>query len=333
MDKIIAIVVSYNRHSLLTECIDALRKQTRKPDAILVVNNGSVDYTSVWLDQQDDVIHLYQENAGSAGGYHTGMKWAYDHGYGLMWCMDDDGYPAPDALEILLFHRSYETEMLNCAVINKNDKKRFVSKTKKFKTLEEVDSFAIEGVCHPFNGTLIHRSIIEKAGLPLSELFYWGEEREYFYRVSRKYKIPVKTISYSVFYHPDLSHAQKKEWDTSRDWKMYFYIRNRYKVMQSRYQFKMISFPAYMLFFLRISFSVLLKQRSNKARKLVFLCWPFADALKNQFNSTPEQIIHKMNMKQQESVVSMLLRPVKKAILNAFVPSYSDGSKPALIEL
>ena len=55
MEKVIAVIVSYNRQALLAECIQALRAQTRKPDAILVVNNGSTDNTAVWLDAQQDV--------------------------------------------------------------------------------------------------------------------------------------------------------------------------------------------------------------------------------------------------------------------------------------
>ena len=51
MDKVIAVVVTYNRQQLLSECIDALRNQTRKLDKILVVNNCSTDNTERWLQQ------------------------------------------------------------------------------------------------------------------------------------------------------------------------------------------------------------------------------------------------------------------------------------------
>ena len=102
MEKAIAVVVSYNRCELLAECISALRNQTRKPDAILVVNNGSTDNTEAWLNQQKDVFFITQKNIGSGGGFNTGISWAYKHGYSWIWCMDDDGYPKEDALEKLL---------------------------------------------------------------------------------------------------------------------------------------------------------------------------------------------------------------------------------------
>jgi rhamnopyranosyl-N-acetylglucosaminyl-diphospho-decaprenol beta-1,3/1,4-galactofuranosyltransferase len=333
MEKIIAVVVSHNRHSSLVKCIDAIRNQTHQLDAILVVNNGSVDFTSVWLDNQSDVFQLYQDNLGSAGGYHAGIKWAYDKGYSLIWCMDDDGYPKENALEILLQHKSHETELLNCAVINIEDKKSFVSKTKNYKTINDVKENCIKGICHPFNGTLIHRSIIEKAGLPLANLFYWGEEREYFYRIANTYKIPVKTVTQSIHYHPELSNAQKKEWDYQSSWKMYFYVRNRYKVLQSKYSFKFFAFISYMFFLLFFIKSILIYQKKNKFRKMAFVLWPVSDSLQNNFVDTPESIEKIMTASNKKSIISLLFNPVKKFILTLFVPSYADGSKNVLIEL
>ena len=67
MEKAIAVVVSYNRSNLLAACIDALRNQTRKPDAILVVNNGSTDNTEAWLQQQQDIFFITQKNKTNAG--------------------------------------------------------------------------------------------------------------------------------------------------------------------------------------------------------------------------------------------------------------------------
>ena len=45
--KIVAVVVTHNRLLLLHECIDALRKQTRKLDEIIVVNNDSNDAPNI----------------------------------------------------------------------------------------------------------------------------------------------------------------------------------------------------------------------------------------------------------------------------------------------
>ena len=52
------VVVTYNRLQLLTEVIDALRKQTYNDYQIVVVNNGSTDGTEKWLSQQRDIITI-----------------------------------------------------------------------------------------------------------------------------------------------------------------------------------------------------------------------------------------------------------------------------------
>ncbi|HMU10987.1 MAG TPA: glycosyltransferase, partial [Ferruginibacter sp.] len=67
MEKVIAVVVTYNRKALLTECIAALRNQTRPLDAILVVNNGSTDDTEEWVSAQKDLVLINQKNVGSSG--------------------------------------------------------------------------------------------------------------------------------------------------------------------------------------------------------------------------------------------------------------------------
>ena len=122
MEKAIAVVVSYNRRALLSECITALRNQTQKLDAILVVNNGSTDDTEQWLKEQTDVIFITQKNLGSSGGFNAGISWAYKNGYSWIWCMDDDGYPKEDALQNILAVEINQLCLLNCAVINKEDK-------------------------------------------------------------------------------------------------------------------------------------------------------------------------------------------------------------------
>lgn len=46
--KIIAVVVTYNRLSLLKRNLDCLR-QNKPLSSIIVVNNGSTDGTAEWL--------------------------------------------------------------------------------------------------------------------------------------------------------------------------------------------------------------------------------------------------------------------------------------------
>lgn len=324
MEKILALVVSYNRHEKLVQCITSLRQQLRKPDTILVVNNGSSDYTTVWLDQQPDIIQMYQENAGSAGGYYTGISWALLEDYDWIWCLDDDGIAAPDALHQLMTHKTPDILLWNSAILDMTDRRRFIWKTRDYHTIDEVEGDIIDGVAHPFNGTLIHRSVVETAGLPRRDLYYWGEEREYFYRITREYGFRCGTVVHSIIYHPPLQYLHRSEWSCATCWPMYFYIRNRYAVMQSRYGHSLRATGSYLYFVAAFLWAILLYQRHDRLRKMGFTLWPVWDALRSRFTASQPSVSHRMTAQYEMSFVRLLLQPVYRKLHAAFIPWKSE---------
>src|SRR3954452_9976537 len=98
-DQIAAIVVSYNHLAEIQGAVTALRTQTRRPDLILVVDNGSTDGSGEWLAEQSDVILLSQSNLGTSGGFGLGLTYMLDNGVDWGWLFDDDAHPAPGALQ------------------------------------------------------------------------------------------------------------------------------------------------------------------------------------------------------------------------------------------
>jgi rhamnopyranosyl-N-acetylglucosaminyl-diphospho-decaprenol beta-1,3/1,4-galactofuranosyltransferase len=295
MEKAIAVVVTYNRKTLLSECITALRNQTRKLDAILVVNNGSTDTTENWLLDQKDIFFITQKNVGSAGGFNAGINWAYKNNYSWIWCMDDDGYPKEDALEKILEKDMDRLCLRNCAVLNKENKKTFVWKTKQFATIDDVDNKIIHGIGHPFNGTMLHRNIVERVGVPQQQLFLWGDETEYYYRITRKNKIPVCTVADSIHYHPAAAFTYKNDWDYQNTWKMYFYIRNRFHIHKAKFNSKLLAVITYCTFLFAMTGIVIVYQRTNKLKKMGFIFWPATDAFTNNFKATPQFILNRVN--------------------------------------
>ena len=294
MEKVIAVVVTYNRQALLAECIAALRMQTRPLDAILIVNNGSTDSTATWLKQQSDVFFISQDNVGSSGGFSAGINWAYLNGYSWIWCMDDDGYPKENALENLLEADNGNLRLMNCAVIDKEDKKSFVWKTQHYKNLDEVDRPIIEGIGHPFNGTLLHRRIIERVGVPQPKFFLWGDETEYYYRIVKRNNIPVCTVANSIHYHPSTAFSIKQDWDYKTGWKMYYYVRNRFHVHKSKFNNKALAILHYSCFLFAFATIVLLYQKTDRVKKLGFMLWPVSDAFSNNFDTTPKVILTRL---------------------------------------
>lgn len=54
MEKIAAVIVTYNRLELLKECLQAVQEQSKKVYSIVVVNNASTDGTTEFLETIDD---------------------------------------------------------------------------------------------------------------------------------------------------------------------------------------------------------------------------------------------------------------------------------------
>ncbi len=104
-ERVAVVVVTYNRADLLVGMLDGLAAQRLAPDAVIVIDNASTDHTRQVLDARTDLpLHVTttQTNLGGAGGFHLGVRAAYDGGFDRIWLMDDDVVPAPDCLAALM---------------------------------------------------------------------------------------------------------------------------------------------------------------------------------------------------------------------------------------
>jgi hypothetical protein len=63
------------------------------------------------------------------------------------------------------------------------------------------------GAACPFNGVLIHRQVIQSIGLPLSGMFLWGDESEYFLR-ARPAGYQMATVGAARFHHSARPHGR-----------------------------------------------------------------------------------------------------------------------------
>jgi GT2 family glycosyltransferase len=235
MNKIAAIVVTYNRKDCLINCLEAIRQQTLLPDIIYIVDNHSTNETAeILLANQiisvipemnisEDVIITYQvnslsksgniilikyiyksENTGGAGGFYTGMKTAFDDGYEWFWMMDDDGIPAEDCVEQLFFYSiKYNLQFANAVVVNIKDCFSLSFGVNDKANINDYKGIDIDyNAINPFNSSFIKRIVPEKIGFIKKEMFIWGDEREYQYRTIKN-KFNVATVAKSVHYHPE----------------------------------------------------------------------------------------------------------------------------------
>jgi GT2 family glycosyltransferase len=103
-ETVAVVVVTHNRAELLGRLLDGLAAQTRRPDAVVVVDNASTDHTAELLAARADLpLHVItQDNLGGAGGFHAGVRAAYDAGWDRVWLVDDDVVPSPECLATLM---------------------------------------------------------------------------------------------------------------------------------------------------------------------------------------------------------------------------------------
>ena len=240
MNKVVAVVVTYNRLQLLQRVVEVLRNQSCKLDKILVVDNGSTDGTKEWLDEQAGLTVIHQENVGGSGGFYRGIQEASQIDCDWIWCMDDDVFPREDCLETLLTVAAEHEQAGILCPHRLMSGKTFVGEAKSLNLsnpfadmhnnmlsaaeVENNDVSTIEGMA--FEGPLIRKKVVEKIGLPNKELFILYDDTDYSYRaVLAGYRVLVVKDALMDKYDFQSKTSYREE-KMKNKWKLAYHIRN-----------------------------------------------------------------------------------------------------------
>ena len=196
---VIAVVVTYNRADKLVRVLEHVRAQTTPPRQVIVVDNASTDGTPGALAAAAVAdptlrVHRMATNTGGAGGFAEGMSLAHAAGADLVWIMDDDCYPAPDALERLVEGRERAEKVLEEPVAFAGSmvlwRDGSLAVMNAPPASEDWGALLVRGVpatlveiCS-FVSVLVPRWAIERYGLPRREYFIWFDDAEYTHRIS-----------------------------------------------------------------------------------------------------------------------------------------------------
>jgi GT2 family glycosyltransferase len=199
--KVFAIILTYNRPALLEECLVAVTAQTRPCDGIIVIDNASTDGTvellrEKWSDRAN--VYTLSRNIGAAGGFSAGLRIAYTKGADFIWVMDDDLIPSSETLEKLMgadatlraIGKPYaylvscphtpEGEVTNVPDIHPHRNRDG------YEAWPELLEYGLIPVGRAaFTSILLPRKCIEMHGLPIRQMFIWGEDTEFTLRVTR----------------------------------------------------------------------------------------------------------------------------------------------------
>lgn len=234
--NIIAVVVTYNRRELLKRNIACLRLNT-PVSSIVVVNNGSTDGTGAWLDEQEGLTVIHQENVGGSGGFYRGIQYAYQAGADWIWCMDDDVFPRPDCMEYLLPYTHepgvgiLAPRRLMAGQIFTNDFQK-VNLSNPFASMyqQKLKKQVVNGpvdICGTaFEGLCISRKAVAEIGLPNKELFIFCDDTDYCLRAVlagfRILYIPSALMDKEKFF----SNDNWEERSRKKKWKRFYQVRN-----------------------------------------------------------------------------------------------------------
>ncbi|GAB3463782.1 hypothetical protein GCM10027519_28390 [Kineococcus endophyticus] len=202
-EKVVAVVVAYDRRDLLLAGLDALAAQTRRPDVVVVVDNASGDGSPVavreWaaahdltLDMPVDLVEL-PRNTGGAGGFAAGLARAvHRHAADAVWLMDDDTVPRPSALaESLIALRRTGSALVASRVVWTDGRDHPMNTPRERPGVDATEARAAYAAgCVPvrsasFVALLLDARAVREDGLPQAAFFLWNDDFEYTTRLLR----------------------------------------------------------------------------------------------------------------------------------------------------
>ncbi len=180
MSSTLAVVLSYRPEASIVQNIEALLLQVSR---VVVVDNESSEQSKIilaTLDQTKVALIFNDENKGVAEGFNQGIRWGLEQGFEYFLLMDQDSFPKPGMVEVLLetlkaytgkdqtvlvgpHHEDFERKM--AALNNEN--------------IEPVPLLIT-------SGSLLSKKLIEEVGLYDGRLFIDHVDHDYCLRVAKK---------------------------------------------------------------------------------------------------------------------------------------------------
>jgi len=153
-----AVIVTFNDPVALDSCLKSILRQTRLPETLIIVDNGSSPPAVLpsGLGPQVELVRV-RHNSGPAGGFADGLDRFLRTRAELAWVMDDDCRPRPAALAQMLGESDLGDVVL----------------------LPTLVSAGLAVKLPAWCGVLIPRSVVAAVGTPRRDFVWWMEDTEY----------------------------------------------------------------------------------------------------------------------------------------------------------
>lgn len=228
-----AVVVTYNRLSLLQECLSCIENQELAFSHVVIVDNASTDGTREYLKSLNGKYHILLEetNGGGAKGFSDGIQYVHEH-LDTDWILviDDDAMLEPNYISTIdrqaaLFPDclAFSGTVMTDGKIQTEHRRRISSRPAYSGIPVSESDYNLpyfEYQLSTFCGLCFSASLVQEIGIPRADYFIWFDDSEYSYRICQKSIIQnINSISLN---HKTLLGRTKK----LVVWKNYYGVRN-----------------------------------------------------------------------------------------------------------
>lgn len=208
--RVVCVIVTCDRPALLRRCLEAVASQHRRPDHLVVVDNGTEPGAADSLAATgiSHTLLTSETNLGGAGGYAYGVLTARALGADWVWLADDDGRPGSQWTlgRLLMCAADHELDVVSPLVVDQDDPDRLAFPLRRGLTWvrqrpELGHDVLVPNVANLFNGALFSAKAIDAVGVPDPRLFVRGDEVE-IHRRLRRSDLRFGTCAPATYLHP-----------------------------------------------------------------------------------------------------------------------------------
>lgn len=207
---VVAVVVSFNRRRLLESTLRGILSGDLVPQTVVVVDNASTDGSVDFVERVaaehaatggPGTIHLVSlpRNVGGAGGFTVGIDQAVNvHNADLVWVMDDDTEPLPQALSAAVAawsdydpdgarHPAFVASQVLWTDGSEHPMNSMIERIGAGAARRE-RAAAVGGRSirsGSFVSLLMDADAVRAAGLPIADYFIWNDDFEFSTRLAR----------------------------------------------------------------------------------------------------------------------------------------------------
>lgn len=216
MDKVLVIIVTYNAHDWIRQCLNSIDME--RYDAF-VVDNASSDDTLQILQAEypKAIVRAMDKNLGFGQANNIGLRYALDNGYDYVFLLNQDAWLLPDTIEKLIGAQKQNPEYWVLSPLQMNTEQCGVERifntyVNKFNV--DLNSLTIQEVefCNAALWLLTINCVTIVGGF--DPIFpHYGEDTDFLQRVTY-YKGKIGVLPSVIAYH---EHKHPTNYDEKRE--------------------------------------------------------------------------------------------------------------------